>query len=316
MIRHPGLGFALANRFSCLIVAFSALIIAISAPRFSVSLQAQAPESNKTAAPQSAQPQSSPKGARGKKLVLKDGSFHLVREYEIQGDRVRYYSVERSSWEEMPADLVDWDATKQAELAESKENAALLEKVHKDEVQRKTIPVDIDASVEVAPNLFLPEGEGLFLLDHSAITELKQSDTDIAFDKKQFLKQVLIPVPVVPTRHTVSILGTRASLRITNTQPEFYRRTKDQHEPEIYLIRARVRGGKREVENIDTLFDVEMAKRKPISVQTWELEKGLYRLTLSEPLTPGEFALVEVAHAQSDAIYVWDFGVDPSPASK
>jgi hypothetical protein len=216
----------------------------------------------------------------------------------------------------MPADLVDWDATKQAELAENKENAALLEKVHKDEAQRKTIAVDIDASVEVAPNLFLPEGEGLFLLDHSAITELKQSDTDIAFDKKQFLKQVLIPVPIIPTRHTVSILGTRASLRITNTQPEFYRRTKDQHEPEIFLIRARVRGGKREVENIDTLFNVEMAKRKPISVQTWELEKGLYRLTLSEPLVPGEFTLVEVAHAESDAIYVWDFGVDPSPASK
>ena len=32
------------------------------------------------------------------KLYLKDGSFHLVREYKVQGDRVNYYSVERSDW--------------------------------------------------------------------------------------------------------------------------------------------------------------------------------------------------------------------------
>jgi hypothetical protein len=52
---------------------------------------------------------------KGKKLVLKDGSFQIVREYQQQGDRVRYYSVERSDWEEIPAALVDWDATKKSE---------------------------------------------------------------------------------------------------------------------------------------------------------------------------------------------------------
>jgi hypothetical protein len=37
------------------------------------------------------------------RLYLKDGSFHLVREYKVEGDRVNYYSVERSDWEEVPA---------------------------------------------------------------------------------------------------------------------------------------------------------------------------------------------------------------------
>src|SRR5207245_11471319 len=40
---------------------------------------------------------------RGKKLMLKDGTFQLVRSYERKGDRVRYYSVERGAWDEIPA---------------------------------------------------------------------------------------------------------------------------------------------------------------------------------------------------------------------
>ena len=57
------------------------------------------------------------------KLYLKDGGFHLVREYQVQTDRVRYYSVERSQWEEMPLDLVDLMRT-ESELAERQAHLA------------------------------------------------------------------------------------------------------------------------------------------------------------------------------------------------
>jgi len=54
------------------------------------------------------------------KLYMKDGSYHVVREYQVQGDRVHFYSIERSDWEDIPVDLIDLKRT-QSEAAERQE---------------------------------------------------------------------------------------------------------------------------------------------------------------------------------------------------
>ncbi len=120
-----------------------------------------------------------PTTPRGQKLMLKDGSFQLVREYAVEGDRVRYYSLDRSQWEEIPSDLVDWDATGKAATKEQQRDAAIVAKVHNQEAGRLAAPLDIDASLEVAPQIFLPPGVGLFAFDGKAVLSGSSSRNDV-----------------------------------------------------------------------------------------------------------------------------------------
>jgi len=56
------------------------------------------------------------------RLYLKDGTYHMVREYAIQEDRVHYYSVERSDWEDIPLALVDLKRTERRNLRAQSRN--------------------------------------------------------------------------------------------------------------------------------------------------------------------------------------------------
>ena len=251
----------------------------------------------------------------GKKLMLKDGSFQLVREYQIDGDRIRYYSIDQRDWEEMPADLVDWDATKKAEAEDAERKAELIAKVHAADVARHAESLDIDASIEVAHGVFLPPGEGLFEFDGKAVRQLSQAEADIKFSKTQMLKQVLVPIPIVPTRHTVSLPGTRAKIRIKSGQTEFYMRTADGREPEMDLLQAKIHNGKRDLENLDELFKEEATTGKiSVPIQRWQIARGVYRFTLQN-LEPGEYAMAELVQGGATSLYFWDFGVDAAPSS-
>jgi len=254
-----------------------------------------------------------PTAPRGKKLVLKDGSFQLVREYERQGDRVRYYSVERSAWEEIPLDLVDWEATRKAEEDEARETQELLEKARAAEMAAKAAEVDVDASIEVAPGIFLPPGEGLFAVDGTAVVPLVSVGAEVKLDKGRLLTQILVPIPVISSRHRIRVAGKKASIRLTSSEPEFYFRTADEREPEIELLQAQVKGDNREVEVVDTNVAGGQSRHgKTIPIQRWDVARGVYRFTMGQKLEPGEYAVAEYIPDTGMSLYLWDFGVDAS----
>lgn len=248
---------------------------------------------------------------RGKKLILKDGSVQLVREYQIMDDRVRFYNTERSQWEEMPAALVDWDATRQSEADQKKTDAALLGAVHKQEQARRIMPLDVDASLEAAPGVFIPPGEGLFVYDGKSVLRLTQAQADNKLDKAKVVEQVLVPIPIVPSRRNLSIPRPHAEVRVHNEQPEFYMRTADGREPNMILIRTKVRGDSRLIENVDTYLEaISRTKRSEVIAERWQIANGVYRFTLSQSLEPGEYVFTEIVKGEGTNLYVWDFGVD------
>jgi hypothetical protein len=293
----------------------------------------QQPQSAEKQAPSKDIPKGIPALPRGKKLVLKDGSFQLVRDYARNGERVRYLSAERGEWEEIPAYMVDWEATAKAAEAEQSEADALAKKIHAQEQAQKIETVmDVDASLQVAPGVFLPPGEGMFLIDGKYVMHLEQVGSQIKTDKKQFLKQVLSPIPIVSSKRNVQIPGSHATIRVSNAQAEFYLREAPpdperttpilkssrpgESGPEVELVRATVKGSSRQLESIRSLFGEELEqKRTTISIQRWEVARTVFRFTLSEPLPPGEYALAEILPDGMN-MYVWDFGVDPAKDAK
>jgi len=315
--KHPAL---------CWLISTLGLLVAFCAPVGSAT------------SPSSQEPTTSSKESgvpvlpRGIKLVLKDGTFQVVREYQRNGDRVRYFSMERGDWEEIPTSLVDWDATAKAASEAEKSSAAEVEKIHKqEEAKRMDNVTDIDASLQVGGGVFLPEGEGMFVLEGKSVRVLDQVGTRTKSSILRTAGQVV--VPIVPGKKTVLLTGAHATVRLRNITPEFFLReppfdpeidSKIQRSsrpgesgPEVELLRVKVGRNSREIESIGTLFGEEMSvNRNLISIQQWDVAKNVYRFTLSEPLTPGEYVLAEMLPDGLN-LFVWDFGVDAAaPAAK
>jgi hypothetical protein len=265
----------------------------------------------------------------GKKLVLKDGTYQIVREYIRNGDRVRYFSEERGDWEELPASMVDWDATAKDEAASQKSFNAMANKIHEQEEAKRMDNVsDIDASLQVGQGAYLPESEGLFVVEGKSVRVMEQAGAGVKADKLRTVEQVLSPVPVVPGKQKVFLPGEHAKLRLMSTTPEFYLREAPpdpddpnagpiarsgrpgESGPDVVLIRAKMVHKGRELESIATLFGEKMStNRDEVPLQRWEVAPRVYRFTLGEALTPGEYVIAEVLEGGLN-YFVWDFGVD------
>jgi len=233
------------------------------------------------------------------RLYLKDGSYQMAREYEVQQDRVRYYSTERSDWEEIPLELVDLDRTKK-EVAGREDDLKEEVKVEKEENAAERAARE---EVERIP----PDAGGYYIHDGKLDT-IKQSESKLVSDKKRTVLSVLSPIPIVPRRATVEIDGPAAALRVSGNRPEFYFRLSA--EESFAILKLDSKKASRVVEEVEHIVNVPTVGEKRTEIATFKKQEGdnLFKIWPEKPLEPGEYALVEYTEEKLN-LQIWDFGV-------
>ncbi len=267
---------------------------------------------------------------QSKRLILKDGSYQIATQWEIKDDRVRFFSVERNEWEEIPNSLVDWDATKkyQEDLAAGKtsKEAAELEK----EMQAEREDEEL-RSPHVAAGLRLPAEGGVYALDtYLAQPELVPLDQSTGQVNRHTGHNVLRNViPMVGAKQTIEIAGPRSKIQVHASLPAIYinldasQETSDSTKqgPEFpwdrfRIVRAEVKGDKRIVGTLKTAVTGKSSQEQEAVPATAEqMREGWIKLTPKAPLAPGEYAVAELLGKQGMNSYVWDFGVHPDAAA-
>ncbi len=298
-----------------------------------------------------------PGTAANHRLILKDGTYQLVRKYEVVGDRVRYISVERSGeWEELPESLVDWDATRKWErdhatqvedASDAMKEAAEIDKeeaAERDEAKARR--------PEVAKGLELPDEDGVFALDTfqgtPELVEMLPSELGANAKAKHGLSTLN---PLAGAKASLELDGAHAKVHFHVNEPVLYLSLNARDDAEQVVSHAmtvntagakEVAGAKHGAHSASSGFAiVRVDERRAVRIvgaihmspngtvtqdedvipTRVEVLPGKHwlRITPVQPLTIGEYALVEILSASDINQSVWDFRVDPqlgdNPAS-
>jgi len=180
------------------------------------------------------------------KLILKDGSFQMVRKYEVVGDRVRYLSLERGEWEELPNDMVDWNATRKweqnhvgpyqgaNEATDAMKEAAEIDK--EEAAERNEMKARMP---EVAKGLELPDQDGVFVLDtYQGTPELVELvPSDLNLNQKEH-KGLATLNPMAGSKSSIELNGAHAKVHLHVNDPELYIALENQDDVEHVLSHA------------------------------------------------------------------------------
>jgi hypothetical protein len=283
------------------------------------------------------------------RLILKDGSYQLVMSYQVKGKIVSYVSAERGGTEEIPYDLIDWDATHKWELRhpaadESGQAPAPVidPELLKEEADRAAL------TPEVAPNLNLPEQDSVLALDYfhgtPELVPLVQSDGELNHTTGHNILKLALN-PRASSHAIVQLKGIESPVQMHVPDPVIYLRVGDDSgirrggtplvvdthgasgnansktdssggspDSGYVFVRADVRTDARVLAsfNIGALGTVKQ-QEDVVEANSEMLPGGHWmKLTPKKPLDFGEYALIEVVSEREVNLGVWDFGVHPA----
>jgi hypothetical protein len=266
------------------------------------------------------------------RLILKDGSYQSITKYEINGERVRYFSAERGEWEEVPKSMVDWDATKKYEEGRVTgvpiPEAAELDKEL--EAERQALEA---RSPQVVPGLRLSDEGGVFLLDsyqnQPQLAEIQQSGSDLNRNMKSNILRAAIN-PLAGARQTIELPDAHAKVQAHTPVPSLYvnldagqgapataqatgEATPLAPADRFKIIRVQTKGGKRVAGAVKiAVTGKTKTDERFVAATVTPMTGGWFKVTPIDPLPNGEYAVAEMLGKDSINLYVWDFGVNPS----
>lgn len=289
--------------------------------------------------------------AKNHRLILKDGTYQIVREYKLVGERVRYTSLERGGdWEELPAALVDWEATRKWEQnhlnQDAEDTSPAMKEAEDIDKEESTERLEQKARMpEVAKGLELPDEDGVFALDTyqgaPELVELIPSELGMNAKSRHGLSTLN---PLAGSKASLELQGQRAKIHLHVNDPAIYLSLDAQDHAEKVLSHAITvqTSGAKELANrkhgahspasgfaivrVDQRREVRIVGAVHVSangtitqdedVIPTKLEvlsgKHWVKLTPQKSLAIGEYALVEILSPSDINQSVWDFRVDPT----
>jgi len=278
------------------------------------------------------------------RLVLKNGSYQIVLSYQVNGNVVQYRSAERNGeLEEIPLRLVDMPATVKwyhehvegAAPAQQNKLPVLSPELAKEEADRAAL------TPEISPGLHLPEETSVLVLDTfegtPELVPLAQVGSDLNKESAHAVQKFALNPASSPHR-ILTLPRPRSEIQLHVPQPVFYVRigddlpegtggfTVDTHGASgtgrdaptggaagsSYVI-ERV-DARQDLRVLDSFRIVQLNTGRPqpdiVETRQEDLPGGHWmKLTPTQPLEFGEYALIEVVSDREVNLDVWDFGV-------
>jgi hypothetical protein len=235
------------------------------------------------------------------KMYLKDGGFHLVREYKVDGDRVQFYSVERSDWEEIPVALVDLKRTE----AETSARQETLSKESKEQAEEEEAVRQARREIQK-----IPRDPGVYQLDdNEQLRIFKAAESTVHNSKGRNVLKALSPVPLIPGKATMELQGEHSQNVVKEASPEFFLQLSEFNS--FAMVKLTPVKGYRVVERItiEAVTNETVEDRQIVPTFTKELsDNGLYKIWPQDSLPQGEYAVIEYTEGKVDT-QVWDFRI-------
>ena len=236
------------------------------------------------------------------KLYLAGGGDLLVSEYAVEGDRVRYYSVERSAWEVIPLQLVNLERTQR----EQERTEAVRQ------VRRKQEQALRAAERRARTELHrVPLEDGVYYLKGNEIVPVQQAELIENNSKTATLLRVLSPLPTAD-KMTLEVEGPTSAFVAEDNRPMFYVRLEKISRLEILRLKAKSK--RREVQVIQTIPESKevIETHEALEIFRQQLAPHVYKVWSVEPLQTGDYAVIEYTSGEAN-LRVWDFSVGTAP---